>query len=189
MIGVTVQPPRQHAFFPVDFEWQKRIAALFGRWRPSSCLYELIDAPVPMIHRRPRATVNTEGNGACGPRTFSLAIFGHQHNHQRIRNTLVEYILKGPIPGETLVRDAKFKKRMAKMKISDTWLTSHEIDALAYLLDTPIFSCVQRKHADGSLGKFYWQRSPHEASPYQVQNDRGIYIQNANNHFELVTKF
>ena len=187
--GVIVQQPRQYGFFPVDPAWQKKAAGLFGRWRPSSCLYSSMDAPVPMVHRRPHHTVDTKGDGACGPRTFSLAVYGHQHNHQRIRDVLVAFILRGSIPGETLIRNTKFYNRMKKMKKSDTWFTSHEIDALAFLLDTPIYSCVEKKNADDSLGPFYWQRSPHQSSPYQVQNDRGIYILNANNHFQLVTKF
>ena len=48
---------------------------------------------------------------------------------------------------------------------------------------------MQQQRTDGIQGAFFWQRAPHESSPFQVKNDRGIYIQNANSPFNLSLDF
>ena len=62
-----------------------------------------------------------------------------------------------------------------------------EVDALAYILDTPLYTLVKFELRNG-VEKVGWQRVPHEDSPYPVGNERGIYLYNADLHFQLITK-
>ena len=185
------EAPCHQKFYPVTSEWMTEAATQFGPSPPTPgpCVYETIDTPIPMMHRPPQKTINVDGDGACLPRCISMAVYGTQDHHQRVRDSLVDFILKGPIPGETIRRDRAFQRQMNIMRQRSTWMGQNEIEALAHLLDTPIYSCVQQQRTDGIQGAFFWQRAPHESSPFQVKNDRGIYIQNANSHFQLVTRF
>ena len=186
--GESSVEDRRQSFFPIDADWQETAAKIFGKSKPETCLYGRVEEPVLMPHRRPSRTKNAVGDGACLPRTISLAIYGHQRQHEVIRSKLVDFILKGPLPGETLVRDDAFFQEMETMRKNDEYMTSFEIEALAYMLQTPIYSCVQQKKTNGSTGRFYWQRSPHESAT-AVTHSRGIYIQNSSDHFKLVTEF
>ena len=189
MTGESIGESRCQSFFPIDVKWQEAAARIFGRAQPQVCHYATVDKPIKMPHRRPKRTKNPVGDGACFPRSISLAVFGHQRHHQKIRDQLVDFILKGPLPFETAVRDEAFYLYMKIMRERTEYMTTFEVEALSYMLQTPIYSCVLEQRTDGSDGRFFWQRSPHESSPQQVVHDRGIYIQNSHDHFQLVTEF
>ena len=141
-----------------------------------------------MQNRKPKKLRNVIGDGACLPRTISLAIFGVESHHQRLRDAVVEYILQEPLPGETAARDANFYQRMEKMRQRTEEMTTLEITTFAHLLDTPIFTCVECVSGIGRKKdkKYFWQRLPHEFNSHNIGNDRGIYIYNAESHFQLV---
>ena len=65
------------------------------------------------------------------------------------------------------------------------WMTTEEIRAFAYLLDTPIYSYVE--FTMNGKKSFAWERIPHPAFTPNVTNDRGIYILNSAKHFQLIT--
>ena len=176
---------RRYVFFPIDAEWQKRIASSLGSMKPVACLYGLISEGMEMLHRQPIDTEPNAAGGACLPRTISQAIYGHEDCHEQLRNAVVDFILRTRLPSETERRNRAFYKRMAEMRKTSKWMTSFEIEAFSYLLETPIYSCVKAVRADGNV-TFSWQRTPHPSSKKQVKNSRGIYIVNADYHFELV---
>ena len=185
--GVSESEPRFYLYWPVDQQWQERVAGLFGADRPSHNPYPKTTAGKIMSNRHPQRLQNVDGDGACLPRTISLAIFGDEEHHQLLRDAVVDFILQGPLPGETAPRDEAFFQRMGKMRLQTTWMTTFEVTAFGHMLDTPIFSCVEQLKADGSpSGKFFWQRLPHETSTHNLANGRGIYIFNSKNHFQLV---
>ena len=187
MTGVSECEPRFYLFWPVDLQWQERVAALFGSDIPTQNPYPNVTAGRIMPNCLPQQLQNVDGDGACLPQTISLAIFGDQEHHQLLRDAVVDFILQRPLPGETAARDAAFFTRMAKMRLLTTWMTTFEVTAFGHMLDTPIFSCVEQKKADGSpSGRFFWQRLPHETSTHNLANGRGIYIFNSQNHFQLV---
>ena len=65
-------------------------------------------------------------------------------------------------------------------------MTTREVEAFAFLLDTPIFTCVRLRM--GKSERYFWQRVPHDSAEYNVTNQRGIYLLNAHDHFQLVLK-
>ena len=101
------QHPRRYVFFPVDAAWQQRIAALFGDAKPTGNFYGETISAVEMNHHCSQKTKNVKGDGACLPRTLSLAIFGNERHHQKLRNAVVDWILEAPLPSETLPRGCK----------------------------------------------------------------------------------
>ena len=62
------------------------------------------------------------------------------------------------------------------------YMRTEEVEAFAYMLDTPIYTCVENQ------GQYFWQRLPHPSSPSNVSCDRSIYLLNENVHFQLVLK-
>ena len=187
MTGTSIDPnPRRYFFFPVNEEWRRKAAALFGRAEPGRNMYGEIGSSREMRHSYPKELIDVRGDGACLPRCISLAIYGNQRHHLMLRNAVVDFRLKGPMPGETTKRDATFLKRMKKMRMTRTWMETEEVEAFAYLLDTPIYTCSQIKRR-GKPDEYCWQRSPHQSRLPNVGNERGIYILNANNHFQLIT--
>ena len=102
-------------------------------------------------------------------------------------NQVVDRILEGPLPGETRPRDKAFYAKMEEMRNKETIMEQLQVDAISYILDTPIFTCVQFKLRNGEE-RVAWQRIPHEDSPFPVGNQRGIYLYNADIHFKLVLK-
>ena len=158
------------------------VGGLFGRMKRTKCVYAETDAAVEMCHRRPSELLNPRGDGACLPRALSLAIYGHENNHQKLRDAVVDYMLKGPLPGETARRDKNFEREMAHMRLRTTYMKTAQVEAFAYLLNTPIYTCVENR------GRYFWQRLPHEAAPVNVTNSRAVYILNERVHFQLVLK-
>ena len=154
------QHPRRYLFFPVDAAWQQRIAALFGDAKPTGNFYGETISALEMNHRHPQKTKNEKG--ACLPRTLSLAIFSNERHHQKLRNAVVDWILEAPLPSETLPRDEHFYKRMQEMRHRTTWMQTEQVEAFAYLLDTPIYTCVQHKSSGGCQSdEYFWQQIPH----------------------------
>ena len=100
----------------------------------------------------------------------------------------MDYLVANKIDGEG-ARGEDFLQDMENMRMDGTWMTDREIYALAYLLDTPIYSCVQQRHRNDRDARpsFAWQRQPHQQRK-PVGNKRAIYILNAYDHFQLVTK-
>ena len=190
VMGVSVDPnPRKYFFLPVNEDWQRRVAGLFGRVKPKLNLYGEADTAIEMQHRCPPrdGLKNVYGDGACLPRVMSLVIYGEQKHHDRLRQAVVDFLLKGPLPGDSSPRDASFYERMTEMRKKKTWMTTQEIRGFAYLLDTPIFTCVHSKNREGRE-TYFWQRVPHESLQENVRNTRGIYILNKQSHFQLITK-
>ena len=209
--GYSVGPERRHIFWPIDEAWQIHVASTLGRLKPTSCLYAHVIDGFEMPNQNPRQTIDNTGRGACLAKTISMAIYGHERRHQYLRNAVVDFILKTPLPSEITPRDQAFYKRMANMRISTTWMTSDEIEGkqfsvnkykggtaflvfhkiislhqgFAYLLDTPIFVCVYMRRTNGG-NSFHWERTPHPLAPRQVTNKRGIYIISGGGHFKLV---
>ena len=185
--GVSIDAtPRRYFFFPINGEWQLRIAAFFGDTKPTKNFYGEVESSREMQHSFPKGLKNVKGDGGCLPRTISLAIYGNQRHHLMLRKAVVDFRLKGPMPGETTKRDAKFSKKMEEMRLPKTWMETEEVQAFAFLLDTPIFTCSQIKRM-GKSDQYCWQRSPHQSLSPNVWNERGIYILNANDHFQLIT--
>ena len=180
--GVTINPNPQcnFVFYPVDAGWQRRMAAYLGDEEPGTNVFGKCDVAQPLTHRRPITCRNPKGDGACLPRCLSLAIFGTETHHQFLRDAVVDFMLERPLPGETRKRDRSFLRQMALMRKSTTYMRTEQVEAFAYMLDTPIFSCVE------SRGKYFWQRLPHESMGVNVNNERGIYILCENVHFQLV---
>ena len=125
--------------------------------------------------------INPKGDGACLPRAISLALYGHEGHHQKLRDLVVDFQEKNAVKPLT----ASFQRRMNKMRKKETYMETEEVEAFSQLLQTPIYSCVQQP---GSRNKFAWQRCPHETAADQVVQSRAIYIFNANSHFQLVTQ-
>ena len=69
---------------------------------------------------------------------------------------------------------------MKSMRNYKKYMRTEEVEAFAYMLDTPIYTCVE------SRGQYFWQRLPHPSSPANVSCDCGIYLLNENVHFLLV---
>jgi len=182
--GTSVTEARVYLFYPVNQEWQTRMAAMFGEGDPIQNIYGETEDATPMQHHYPSRLKNVKGDGACLPRSFSLVIWGHERNHQFLRDAVVDILLSGPLPGETEPRGPGFEAEMKKMRLRATHMTTREVEAFAFLLDTPIFTCV--KSGSGRQRKYYWQRIPHEGAEMNVTNGRGVYIFNANDHFQVV---
>ena len=148
--------------------------------------YEEMESATAMRHQYPQELKNPAGDGACLPRAISLAIWGNQSHHQELRDAAVNVLLSGPLPGETtpfLLQNLALLKEMRKRT---TYMTTREVEAFAYLLDTPIFTCVRTKM--GGTERYFWQRLPHESMEDNVDNQRGIYLLNAKDHFQLVLR-
>ena len=141
---------------------------MFGEGEPIDNIYGETEDATPMQHRYPFRLKNVRGDGACLPRCFSLVIWGHQRNHQFLRDAVVDILLSGPLPGETEPRGPDFEAEMKEMRLRATHMTTREVEAFAFLW------------VSGGQRKCYWQRLPHEGADMNVANGRGIYIFNAN---------
>ena len=162
VVGVSTAEPRSYFFRPVDEEWQATVAGLLGNEKPVRNFYTKRAQAELMEDRLPRKLKNNKGLGACLPRTLSLAIYGDGEHHQRLRDAVVDFILQGPLPGERKPRDNLFFQRMEEMRLTKTWMTCFEIEAYAFMLNTPIYSCVLDNRTIRSRHKkYYWQRLPH----------------------------
>ena len=84
-------------------------------------------------------------------------------------------------------RDQAFLMKMQEMREQGTMMTQLEVDALSYILDTPLYTLVKFKLRNGE-DRVGWQRCPHDESPYPVGNERGIYLYNGDLHFQLIIK-
>ena len=187
--GIEKTSEREHWFLPVDEAWQKRIAGMLGKEVPKRNLYPNRTVPELMKNQKPLGLRNTKPDGACLPRAISLAIYGHEDNHQMLRDAVVSRMVESPLPGDSRPRDEKFLQLMEKMRERKEWMGTEEIEAFSYILQTPIFSCVQHSSNNGrGQPRYFWQRMPHQTTREDVGNDRAIYIYFANNHFQLVTK-
>ena len=190
MTGVSINPnPRRYAFLPINRDWQERVAGLFGTRKPTQNLYAETDTALELLNQCPKrdGLKNVIGDGACLPRVISLAIYGVETYHHQLRQALVKFMLNGPVPGESSPRGAAFHARMREMKKRKTWMATEEVRGFAYMLDTPIFTLVQYKDRAGRV-TYSWQRVPHQSFRENVNNVRGIYILNANDHFQLIKK-
>ena len=178
--------PRRYFFFPVNADWQKRIAAFLGSSQPKKPKnhYGEINQSTELQHCYPKKLVNVKGDGACLPRCLSMVIYGNQRHHVMLRNAVVDFMIRN---SETAPLDAGFLHRMEEMRKTTTWMGTDEVQAFAYLLDTPIYTCVQVK-SNGKPNQFCWQRLPHPELASNVGNDRGIYLLNAHDHFQVITK-
>ena len=148
--GITAGEAPTHWFLPIDGEWQERVAGLFGNALPERNLFSNRSTPELMQNRHPLCLVNPEGDGACLPRALSLAIWGTQDNHQLLRDAVVDRMLEGPLPGDSRPQGEEFLQRMEQMRNYREYMGTEEIEAFAYLLQTPIFSCVKVECAKGS---------------------------------------
>ena len=176
---------QQYHFLPVNAEWQRRVAGLLGTVMPTRCCYAETEMASQLHHQYPTSVKDVRGNGACLPRVLSMAIYGNENQHHRLRQAVVDFMLKGPLPEESSQRNAAFYKRMTAMRLRKTWMTTEEVRGFAYLLDTPIFTLVHNKNTNGR-DCYYWQRIPHHLTKENVNNVRGIFILNAHNHFQLI---
>ena len=117
------------------------VASTLGRSKPTTCLYAHVGDSFEMPNRNPSQTIDNTGRGACLAKTISMAIYGHELRHQQLRNAVVDFILKTPLPSEIAPRDEAFYKRMANMRKSTTWMTSDEIEGKQIL--TIILSVIR----------------------------------------------
>ena len=183
---ISVSQERVYLFFPINHEWQERKAAMFGNNKPMRSMYGETKKSTVMQHHYPQALKNPAGDGACLPRSISLAIWGNESHHQELRDYVVNILLSGRVPGETEPRGPNFEAEMKDMRRSTTFMTTREVEAFAFLLDTPIFTCVRLRM--GKSERYFWQRVPHDSAEHNVTNQRGIYLLNAHDHFQLVLK-
>ena len=74
-------------------------------------------------------------DGNCFFRAISEALYEHQDDHERIRNTLVHYILlnKDVFVTFTPSTAESFDKHLQRMQLRGTWATHLEIFAVASL--------------------------------------------------------
>ena len=173
-------------FRPFTKEYQTKVAARIGRKRPKQNLYSE-DHPESesfLINRYPLELCDAEGDGACLPRCISLAVFGTEKYHQMLRNKVVDFLIHHHLPCEPEIRGNDFQSKMKEMRKRKTNMTTREVEGFAFLLDCPIYTCVQAQYRGKTY--FAWQRLPHEASTVQVGGTRGIYLLNADVHFQLV---
>ena len=63
---------------------------------------------------------------------------------------MVDRMLEGPLPGDSRPQGEEFLQRMEQMRNYREYMGTEEIEAFAYLLQTPIFSCVKVECAKGS---------------------------------------
>ena len=184
--GQSVTEEKVYSFLPINQVWQRQMAFMFGKDKPMRNFYEEMESATAMRHQYPQELKNPAGDGACLPRAISLAIWGNQSHHQELRDAAVNVLLSGPLPGETTPRGPNFEAEMKEMRKRTTYMTTREVEAFAYLLDTPIFTCVRTKM--GGTERYFWQRLPHESMEDNVDNQRGIYLLNAKDHFQLVLR-
>ena len=68
------------------------MAAMFGEGEPIQNIYGETEDATPMQHRYPSRLKKVKGDGACLPRCFSLVIWGHERNHQFLRDSVVDIL-------------------------------------------------------------------------------------------------
>ena len=176
----------QFKFIPFDEQFQLKVASRLGKIKPAHYLYSNNQPEIYLQNRYPLALRDAEGDGACLPRCISLAIYGTEKYHQMLRDRVVDFIIANHLPCEPEVRGNNFMSEMATMRRRKTKMTTREVEGFAFLLDCPIYTCCQVETRHETI--YAWQRLPHEKSRVQVSGTRGIYILNADVHFQIVKK-
>ena len=121
---------------------------MMGGEEPTSFCYEETELAVAMQHKKPTKMINVKGDAACLPRAISLALYGHEGHHQKLRDLNVEFQENNaPKPLTTT-----FKRRMSRMRKRETFMETEEVEAFSQLLQTPIYSCnkAQTKFLPGN---------------------------------------
>ena len=112
---------QQYHFLPINAERQRRVAILLGTVMPAHCWYAETELASKLHHQYPTSVKDVRGDGACLLRVLSMAIYGNESQHHRLRQAVVDFILKGPLPEKGSQRNATFYKRMAAMRLRKTW--------------------------------------------------------------------
>jgi hypothetical protein len=167
-------------FHPVGLEWRKMVVKLFDpSFRIKSTIYEKQQS-IPLRNTRPTQIQNVQGDGACLFRCFSVAIWGNEQHHKKVRNVLMNFMEADPLRDDLGDLNSHLSNYVRRMRQAKTWGTEREIMAFAELTSTPV-------HVYSKFGSTYkWQRFP---SGYGT-DEPSVYLINfpSNMHYMFVIK-
>ena len=135
---------------------------------------------------RPSQVEKIDGDGNCLFRAISYSLFSRQKYHGIVRSQMIEYMKDLPDEErEILLPQPKQSMetyiQSSQMSQSGTWASEVEVQALAYLLNIPIY--VYAKYGD----EWKWLKYSPLRSSGDHNSNKGIYVRHTNsNHFDTV---
>ena len=153
--------------------------------KPLSNLYTGQPSGQALENCYPLQLIDPKRDGNCLPRTLSLAIYGTEKHHKRLRVRIIDYMDKNILPSESLPRSAEYMDKLRELRKNKIWMGTDQIEAFSYIVDCPVYCCVGRRRID-NVKEYFWQKLPYHTSRVQVNDSQGIYILNDEKHFFLV---